>query len=108
MDDDFAELELLSLVSKVTSELQNHLGISEKVLAEFIISQRLECKSFSEFKAKLAENGGGSWPDSLFDSIERLVQTMHPDFKHKTKDNNTESEAQGRTQQEKETIFKGL
>ena len=31
--DDLASLELLSLVSKVTSELQNHLGISDKTLA---------------------------------------------------------------------------
>ena len=37
--DDFTSLELLSLVSKVTSELQNHLGISDKTLAEFVIDQ---------------------------------------------------------------------
>ena len=35
--DDLESLELLSLVSKVTSELQNHLGISDKTLAEFVM-----------------------------------------------------------------------
>lgn len=103
--DDFAELELLSLVSKVTSELQNHLGISEKTLAEFIIARRLECKNFSDFKSKLAELGGASWPESLFDSIDRLVRTMHPNFKAESEPT---SEEQVRTFEEKETLFKGL
>lgn len=103
--DDFAELELLSLVSKVTSELQNHLGISEKTLAEFIIAKRLECKNFSDFKSRLAELGGASWPESLFDSIDRLVRTMHPNFKAEKE---SESEEPVRTFEEKETLFKGL
>ncbi|RYP07479.1 hypothetical protein DL764_002486 [Monosporascus ibericus] len=105
--DDLEELELLSLVSKVTSELTNHLGISEKTLAEFVIFQRLGC-SFSEWKAKLAEMGGATWPDSLYDSIDRLVTTMHPKFKNAQ---NGAAEPEGpptRTQQEKESIFKGL
>ena len=36
--DDLESLELLSLVSKVTWELQNHLGVSDKTLAEFVIA----------------------------------------------------------------------
>lgn len=67
--DDLESLELLSLVSKVTSELQNHLGISEKTLAEFVIAQRLECPSYSEFKAKLAAVGA-EFPPSLVESID--------------------------------------
>ncbi|XXG98459.1 hypothetical protein Hte_004783 [Hypoxylon texense] len=103
--DDFAELELLSLVSKVTSELQNHLSISDKTLAEFIIAKRLECKNFSDFKSQLAELGGASWPESLFDSIDRLVRTMHPNFKAEKE---SASEEPVRTFEEKETLFKGL
>ncbi|KAI1337414.1 P-loop containing nucleoside triphosphate hydrolase protein [Xylariaceae sp. FL0016] len=105
-DMDFAELELLSLVSKVTSELQNHLGISEKTLAEFIIAQRLESTDFDQFKAKLAGMGGASWPDSLFDSIDRLVKTMHPKFKSIA--NGASKEDPARSLREKENIFKGL
>lgn len=108
--DDFEELELLSLVSKVTSELQNHLGISEKTLAEFIIAQRLQCTKLPEFKEKLAGMGGASWPDSLFDSIDRLVLTLHPKFKSMNGKTITQEddEKPTRSLQEKETLFKGL
>ncbi|KAH8202551.1 hypothetical protein TruAng_003262 [Truncatella angustata] len=108
--DDFEELELLSLVSKVTSELQNHLGISEKVLAEFIIAQRLECKTIDEFKQKLAGMGGAKWPDSLFDSVDRLVRTMHPKFKASTNGSHGVSadEPSHRSKQEKQSLFSGL
>ncbi|KAI0014448.1 P-loop containing nucleoside triphosphate hydrolase protein [Xylariaceae sp. FL0662B] len=106
MDDDFAELELLSLVSKVTSELQNHLGLSDKTLAEFIIAQRLGC-TFDEFKEKLAGMGGASWPESLFDSIDRLVRTMHPNFKAQNGTAKADDQPV-RSLEEKETLFKGL
>ncbi|KAI5868453.1 ATP-dependent RNA helicase DHX8 [Durotheca rogersii] len=107
MDDDFAELELLSLVSKVTSELHNHLGVSEKTLAEFIIAKRLECTGVSEFKDKLAELGGASWPESLIKSIDRLVRTMHPKLKA-SKGAEKEENEPARSLEEKETLFKGL
>jgi len=108
--DDFEELELLSLVSKVTSELQNHLGINEKTLAEFIIAQRLECRGLGDFKSKLAGMGGASWPDSLFDSVDRLVLAMHPKFKTTggSSKAHEDFEKQSRSIQEKETLFKGL
>jgi ATP-dependent RNA helicase DHX8/PRP22 len=108
--DDFEELELLSLVSKVTSELQNHLGISEKVLAEFIIDQRLNAKGIDDFKQKLAGMGGAKWPDSLFDSVDRLVRTMHPKFKgnrNGTSSANADAPS-GRSKQEKKNLFTGL
>ncbi|KAI1327530.1 P-loop containing nucleoside triphosphate hydrolase protein [Xylariaceae sp. FL0255] len=104
--DDFEELELLSLVSKVTSELQNHLGINEKTLAEFIIAQRLQCTALDSFKTKLAAMGGESWPDSLFDSIDRLVLTMHPKFKASSKI--LDHDKPVRSILEKENLFKGL
>jgi ATP-dependent RNA helicase DHX8/PRP22 len=107
--DDFEELELLSLVSKVTSELQNHLGINEKTLAEFIIAQRLKCTNLTEFREKLAGMGGASWPDSLFDSIDRLVLTMHPKFKNANGNaKSQEDDKPVRSLQEKENLFKGL
>ncbi|KAL2259412.1 hypothetical protein VTK26DRAFT_6916 [Humicola hyalothermophila] len=107
--DDLESLELLSLVSKVTSELQNHLGISEKTLAEFVIAQRLECSSFDEFKAKLAAVGA-DFPPSLVESIDRLVRTMHPKFKGKQSGaNNDEADKKpGRSVEEKSSMFKAL
>ena len=79
--DDLQSLELLSLVAKVTSELQNHLGINDKTLAEFVIDQHSKCNgSVAEFKKGL-EAMGAEFPNSLVESIDRLILTMHP--KHK-------------------------
>ena len=80
--DDLESLEILSLISKVTSELQNHLGINEKTLAEFIVDQHLKCSSFDDFK-KLLSSMGAEFPPSLVESIDRLVLTMHPKNKRK-------------------------
>lgn len=84
--DDIKRLEYLSLVSKVCTELENHLGISEKDLgnvtspfqlkndvktclerhinclqlscaAEFVICLAEKHQTFDEFKAVLVENG---------------------------------------------------
>ncbi|CZT51554.1 probable ATP dependent RNA helicase [Rhynchosporium secalis] len=97
--DDLESLELLSLVSRVTSELQNHLGISDKTLAEFIIAQHSQCKSLEEFRTKL-DAMGADFPLSLIESVDRLVRTMHPKFKGmKTMEGGRE---------EKTKVFKGL
>ncbi|KAI9827208.1 MAG: DEAH-box ATP-dependent RNA helicase prp22 [Thelocarpon impressellum] len=78
--DDLESLELLSLVSKVTSELQNYLGISDKTLAEFVIDQHAKCTSLADFRSKL-EAMGAEFPQSLVESVDRLILTMHPKFK---------------------------
>ncbi|KAL8840704.1 MAG: hypothetical protein Q9170_001222 [Blastenia crenularia] len=80
--DDLDSLELLSLVSKVTSELQNHLGINDKTLAEFVIAQHSRCQSLTDFKSQL-EKVGAEFPQSLVESVDRLVLTMHPKYKGK-------------------------
>ena len=102
---------MLSLVSKVTSELQNHLGINEKTLAEFVIAQHSECASLPEFKAQL-EAMGAEFPQSLVESIDRLILTMHPKHKNKRKsneENDSPDEFHGLNDVEKKTrIFKGL
>ncbi|KAK1752262.1 ATP-dependent RNA helicase [Echria macrotheca] len=104
--DDLESLDLLSLVSKVTSELQNHLGINEKTLAEFVIAQRLECADFDQFKAKLDAVGAG-FPQSLVESIDRLVLAMHPKFKGQRKGAGND-EHEHRSAEEKTKVFKGL
>lgn len=104
-------LEQLSLVSKISSELQNHLGIPDndarKTLAEFVIAKRLECDSFDEFKNMLPAMGASSLPNSLVESIDRLVCTMHPKLRGKGQQQQEEYRPE-RTIQEKEQIFKGL
>ncbi|KAK7397968.1 DEAH-box ATP-dependent RNA helicase prp22 [Neonectria punicea] len=105
--DDLLNLELLSLVSKVTSELQNHVGVGDKTLAEFLIAQRLECSSLDQFRDKLA-GIGADFPPSLIDSLDRLVLAMHPKFKGKNGAASTEEHHHSRTLQEKEKVFSGL
>ncbi|KIW60123.1 hypothetical protein PV05_00364 [Exophiala xenobiotica] len=108
--DDFASLELLSLVSKVTSELQNHLGINDKTLAEFVIDQHEKCGGkLPEFKAALAAMGA-DFPNSLVESVDRLILTMHPKYKVQKKSEQNEKsdleelDAIGR----KARVFRGL
>lgn len=100
--DDLESLELLSLVFKVTSELQNHLGISDKTLAEFVIAQHAQCKTTQEFQKKL-EDMGAEFPQSLIESIDRLVKTIHPKYQQK----NVTGEVR-KGIEEKSKVFKGL
>jgi ATP-dependent RNA helicase DHX8/PRP22 len=111
--DDLESLELFSLVSRITGELQNHLGVSDKTLAEFVIDQHLSCGSFDEFKGKL-EAMGADFPQSLMESIDRLVLTMHPKYKSKKADaTKEETEADGDMDvldalEKKARVFRGL
>jgi len=106
--EDLESLELLSLVSKVTSELQNHLGISDKTLAEFVINQHSQCKSLAEFKSQLDDMGAG-FPQSLIESIDRLVLTMHPKYKHSSNGKSSKTEKLEEDEVDRKTrVFKGL
>ncbi|GAB1316923.1 DEAH-box ATP-dependent RNA helicase prp22 [Madurella fahalii] len=82
--DHLFDLELVGLVRKVVSELQNHLGVVDKNLAEFIIAQRLDSDTFEMFERNMTRAGGDSLPPSLLESIDRLVRMMHPSMKAKT------------------------
>ncbi|KAL2070431.1 hypothetical protein VTL71DRAFT_13457 [Oculimacula yallundae] len=105
--DDLESLELLSLVSRVTSELQNHLGISDKTLAEFIIAQRSQCQNLEDFQAKL-DAVGADFPQSLVESVDRLVRTMHPKFKGIKAMGGEQSSNGSHRLEEKTKVFKGL
>ena len=106
--DDLENLELLSLVSKISSELQNHLGISDKTLAEFIIAQHEESKSLDEFKQNFEALYDGV-PQSLVESIDRLILTLHPKYKRKAKENGPKSTPVADDEKSKKTrLFKGL
>ena len=76
--DDFEQLELLSLVSKVASEISNYMGVSDKTIAEFVISEHGKCASLVDFTKKLEEY---DFPASLAESIDRIIRTLHPRFK---------------------------
>lgn len=106
--EDLQALELLSLVSKVSSEIQNHMGISDKTIAEFVIAQHEQCKNLREFQGKLADF---DFPATLAESIDRLVLTMHPKYQRKAGGGAKEIEADEDTGDERERktrVFKGL
>eukprot|EP00408_Alexandrium_pacificum_P038188 CAMPEP_0171287766 /NCGR_PEP_ID=MMETSP0790-20130122/69750_1 /TAXON_ID=2925 /ORGANISM="Alexandrium catenella, Strain OF101" /LENGTH=97 /DNA_ID=CAMNT_0011757357 /DNA_START=63 /DNA_END=353 /DNA_ORIENTATION=+ len=69
-------LRRLSLVSKVTIEVQNHWGIEDKTLAEFIIDLGEQAASVDDFEAKLAENGAAAarpFCDRLYELIRKMA-----------------------------------
>jgi ATP-dependent RNA helicase DHX8/PRP22 len=81
-DADIYSLELLSLVNKITQELNNHTGYNDKTLAEFIISIHDDSKTLPEFKSKLSDCGA-AFPDAFVENVDRLILSLHP--KHKKK-----------------------
>lgn len=85
-DADIYNLEFLSLVAKITQELDNHIGVNDKTAAEFLIGLHGEAnKSLSAFKAKVKETGI-DFPDSFLENVDRLILSMHPKYKkHHTK-----------------------
>ncbi|KAK0386054.1 hypothetical protein NLU13_5891 [Sarocladium strictum] len=102
--DDLEKLEELSLVSKVVSELQNHLGMNNKTLAEYLIHLRVESTSFDDFRDKIKKTGS-TLPPSLIESLDRLVRNLHPKLKAQSvgQDHHVH-----RTFEEKEQTFGGL
>ncbi|XP_065370268.1 ATP-dependent RNA helicase DHX8 [Calliphora vicina] len=75
--DELQKLEHLSLVSKLCTELDNHLGINDKDLAEFIVELEAKNPTFEEFRKALVENGA-EFPDSLISNLQRIIKLMKP------------------------------
>lgn len=74
-------LRRLSLVSKVTIEIQNHWGIEDKTLAEFVIDLGESASSVDDFEAKLQENGAaasGPFCQRLLELIQKLGGPQKP------------------------------
>ncbi|KAG5659220.1 hypothetical protein KAF25_000422 [Fusarium avenaceum] len=107
MMDALFEFEVIGLINKVASELQNYLEVNDKTLAEFIIAQRLESDSFESFKEKLNKIGGDTFPLSLIESIDRLVRMIHPSMKDKTSNEHSQSTNQ-RSHVNDACVFSGL
>lgn len=75
--DEVQKLEHLSLVSKICTELENHLGMNDKDLAEFIIHLAEKNPEQEAFKRVLAENGA-EFSDSFITNLLRIIQHMKP------------------------------
>ena len=75
---DLKQLEYLSLVSKVCAELENHLGISDRDLAEFLVSLAMQenVRTTADFIAVLKKNDAEiviPFAESLFVLIRRMM-----------------------------------
>ena len=91
-DDDLYNLELLSLVTKISQELINHLNLHDKVFAEFLIALHDESNgSLPAYKAKLQEMEA-RFSDSFVENINRLILSMHPKYKERKKRSRSERE----------------
>jgi ATP-dependent RNA helicase DHX8/PRP22 len=81
---DLERLEKLSLVSKICTELENHLGLNDKDLAEYIIHLAETNDTFDKFKVALSSAGGpDSFPDSFAANLLRIIQRMNPSMRNK-------------------------
>ena len=97
---DLEALERLSLLSRIMQELSNHVGISDKTLAEFIIHTNEISPSLTEFKDALSSLDAGL-SDSFMENLDRLIVRMHPNHPRKEKKVKVEKI-------EENQVFKGL
>lgn len=81
---DLEQLELLGLTNSITQELVNHTGLSDSTLAEFLIHLHTTSSNLKDFKEK-CKQVGAEFPDSFLESVDRLVLSMHPQYKLKKK-----------------------
>ncbi|XP_020581765.1 probable pre-mRNA-splicing factor ATP-dependent RNA helicase DEAH5 isoform X3 [Phalaenopsis equestris] len=91
-EDGLKKLEYLSLVSKVCTELESHVGCGDKVLAEFITELGRKAESVEEFDAKLKENGA-EMPDYFVRTLLTIIHAiLPPKSKSKTSDPSSKKE----------------
>ncbi|CRL07030.1 CLUMA_CG020002, isoform A [Clunio marinus] len=81
--DELEKLEHLSLVSKICMELENHLGLNDKDLAEFIIHLAEENPKLEDFKKELIKNGA-EFNDSFITNLLRIIVLMKPSIGKKS------------------------
>jgi ATP-dependent RNA helicase DHX8/PRP22 len=111
-NDDLYNLEYLSLVAKVTQEINTYIGMNDKTIAEFIIDLHDKSKAnLKKFKKKLDEMEAG-FPESFVESVDRLILSMHPKHKATRKQQPTTGEASGsgesKDEDKKRRLFPGL
>jgi hypothetical protein len=74
---DLDKFQYLALVSRVCVELDNHLHVSDKDLAEFVIEIALQNPNQKAFLAALKQQGV-EFPEHLASNLVRLVLKEHP------------------------------
>lgn len=85
MMNELQKLEYLSVVSKVCTELDNHLGLNDKDLAEYVICLAQKHKNVPKF-AKALKKKGADFPETFTKNLFSLIHRMLPKTKNTTKD----------------------
>eukprot|EP00123_Amoebidium_parasiticum_P017098 comp23708_c0_seq1/m.40778 comp23708_c0_seq1/g.40778 ORF comp23708_c0_seq1/g.40778 comp23708_c0_seq1/m.40778 type:complete len:1218 (-) comp23708_c0_seq1:134-3787(-) len=75
---ELSELEFLSLISKICTELDNHIGFSDKTLAEFIVDVAGKSEDAVAFHKTLKENGADEFTESFCNNLYRLITRLKP------------------------------
>jgi ATP-dependent RNA helicase DHX8/PRP22 len=68
---------LLPYPSRLLAELENHLGIADKTLSEFVIELSKGKRDAKEFRASLAKEGA-EMPDALAETLWNIIQKLMP------------------------------
>lgn len=77
--DALEELEFLGLVGKVSDEINNHMGVADTTIAEFVIAEHAKCADKADFYEKATKEF--DFPQTLAESIDRLIRALHPKYK---------------------------
>lgn len=84
--DDLQKLRHLSLVSRVCTELDNHLGIKDKTLAEFLIDLARKHSTLDSFRDAVTQaSGGDPLPEPLTASVYRSIPQTPKDAANSAK-----------------------
>ena len=71
------ELLHASIVQKVCKELENHIGINDETLAEFIINLKKQSTNLKQFEQNLSSNSA-DFDITLVQSLWRMIEAMAP------------------------------
>jgi ATP-dependent RNA helicase DHX8/PRP22 len=70
------KLQHLGLISKICAELDNHLGFSDKTLAEYIIHLGSQYKNDHKAFHKSLHDNGAEFPESFTENLLRIIMRM--------------------------------
>lgn len=89
------KLEYLSVVSKVCTELESHLGFEDKVLAEFITDMGRSSDTVDEFDSQLKQNGA-EMPDYFVRTLFTIIHAILPSKSKKHEDDDSLNDGGGK------------
>lgn len=75
--DAILKLQRLSLVQKITKELDTNVGMGNVVLAEFVLDIAEKSENLAQFSSAL-KNNGAEFPEDFVGTLYTLIEKMNP------------------------------